>query len=94
MKPHSRKASRLTTAVAIGGLLLACGGCHGGKQGGTYQAARPAYPPEPKKPLFISGYAGGGLKPRPENRSFRPTAEEASRPRRLRWGEIKDGLGL
>jgi hypothetical protein len=98
MKSHPPRTS-WSLAVALG-VLLAAGGCHGGKRGGTlaadgtYQAARPAYQPEPKNPLFISGYAGGGLKPRPEGRSFRPTAEEASRPRRLRWGEIKDGLGL
>ena len=86
-------------AVALLGVLSAPG-CHGGKHGGglvaddTYQAARPSYRAEPRNPLFISGYAGAGLKPRPEGRSFRPTAEEAARPRRLRWGEIKDGLRL
>lgn len=99
--PSMAARARGWAAVALLGVLLsAATGCHGGRQGGglatndTYQAARPPYRSEPRNPLFISGYAGAGLKPRPEGRSFRPTAEEAARPRRLRWGEIKDGLGL
>ncbi len=92
--------SKTAWAAVVAMVLLSSAGCHGGRRGGglataeTYQAARPPNSPTPINPLFVSGYAGGGLKPRPEGRSFRPTTEEAARPRRLRWGEIKDGLGF
>lgn len=100
MKSTTSNAAWACWAVVTMVVLLSSAGCHGGRRGGglapseTYQAARPPNSAAPINPLFVSGYAGAGLKPRPEGRSFRPTIDEASRPRRLRWGEIKDGLGL
>lgn len=99
MKSTTSNAAWASWAV-VAMVVLSSAGCHGGRRGGglasteTYQAARPPNRGAPINPLFVSGYAGAGLKPRPADRSFRPTTEEASRPRRLRWGEIKDGLGL
>jgi hypothetical protein len=71
-------ATRRARVVAIAGLLGVLAGCLGGRSGGSldpdmvpYSAARPAYTPPPRNPMFISGYAGAKGRPRP-NRDFGP----------------------